>query len=197
MKRIAVFGGSFDPIHIGHLALANWFLLMEQPAIDHILLLPTVHNPLKENDTLFTFEQRLSFIEQSVRGDRRFLSSGIESGLPAPHYTLDTLRALRTEMPKAEFLFILGSDSWQNITHWYHYQELLETNRFLIYPRRGTPIDPATLPSQCIYAADAPAIEVSSSFIRAQLRKGQDVRFFLPQPNLMPQMQRILSNDKA
>ena len=100
-------------------------------------------------------------------------------------------------MPKAEFLFILGSDSWQNITHWYHYQELLETNRFLIYPRRGTPIDPATLPSQCIYAADAPAIEVSSSFIRAQLRKGQDVRFFLPQPDLMPQMQRILSNDKA
>ena len=88
----------------------------------------------------------------------------------------------------------MGSDSWCNIKDWYRYQELITGTDFLIYPRRGTVVAPESLTPRCYLAAEAPLIEISSTYLRDALRKGEDVRFFLPQPNLIHEMQSIVRN---
>ncbi len=194
MRRVAILGGTFDPIHIGHLALANWFLLNTELHLDQVLLVPTVQNPLKKKQSLFSFEERVAFIQAAIQGDTRFECSTIEASLPSPHYTFDTLEALHSEWHDASLCFIMGSDSWCNIKDWYRYQELITGTDFLIYPRRGTVVAPESLTPRCYLAAEAPLIEISSTYLRDALRKGEDVRFFLPQPNLIHEMQSIVRN---
>jgi len=175
--NIGIFGGSFNPIHIGHLALANY--LCEYGEVDEVWFLVSPHNPLKERGDLWPDELRLELVRLSIKGYSKFRASDFEFHLPRPSYMVNTLRALRQSYPEHEFTLIIGSDNWEVFPRWYKHDELLAENQLLIYPRPDYPIQEETLPPN-VRLVDTPLLEISSTFIRQSLREGKDVRYFLP-----------------
>lgn len=176
--KTGIFSGSFNPVHIGHLALANW--LCEFAGLDELWFLITPHNPLKDREELMDDQFRYELVEAAIAGYPKFRASNFEFSLPQPTYTIDTLRALDHTYPDREFHFIMGADNWAFIKRWKESEVLISSYPILIYPRKGYEIIlPANFPD--IRAVEAPLMEISSTFIRQSLRDGKDVRFFLPE----------------
>ncbi|MEG1563707.1 MAG: nicotinate (nicotinamide) nucleotide adenylyltransferase [Bacteroides sp.] len=176
-KRITgLFSGSFNPIHIGHLALANY--LCEFEALDELWFMVSPHNPLKEQAQLWSDALRLKLVQLSIEHYPKFQASDFECHLPRPSYTIDTLDRLKDAYPEREFILIIGSDNWALFHRWRHYERILSENRLLIYPRPGFPVNEAALPPTVRLSA-APTFNVSSTFIRQALAAGKDVRYFL------------------
>ncbi|MDR0757068.1 MAG: nicotinate-nucleotide adenylyltransferase [Tannerella sp.] len=178
MKHVGIFSGSFNPVHIGHLALANW--LCEYGNLSEVWFLVTPQNPLKEGRRMLDFQARCEMVEAAVAGYPRFRASDFELNLPQPSYTIRTLRALKQTYPECLFLLIVGADNWENMEQWKDAALLIEEFPVLIYPRPGydRPAPPA--PTN-VRRVDAPMLEISSSFIRDAIRQGRDIRFFLPE----------------
>ncbi len=178
MKKVGIFSGSFNPIHIGHLALANW--ISEYVDLDEIRFLVTPLSPLKDQVELIDYDLRFNMAKAAIAGYPKFTASDFERSLPLPSYTIDTLRALRKTYPDCLFHLIIGADSWANIGLWKDAQALMNEFPILIYPRNNydQPI-PSHLPH--IRKVDAPILEISSSFIRTAIKEGKDIRFFLPE----------------
>lgn len=175
--QTGIFSGSFNPIHIGHLALANY--LCEFEGLDEVWFVVTPHNPLKERNMLMDDELRLKMVRTAVGDYPRFKVSDIEFHLPRPSYTIDTLQALSQAHPGHTFHFIMGADNWENISRWKDAERLLQQYSFLIYPRKGyNPHIPERYAN--VRTVQAPLIEISSTFIRHAICRGKDVRFFLP-----------------
>ncbi|WP_075558381.1 nicotinate (nicotinamide) nucleotide adenylyltransferase [Parabacteroides timonensis] len=176
--KTGIFSGSFNPVHIGHLALANW--LCEFAGLDELWFLITPHNPLKDREELMDDQLRYELVEAAIAGYPKFRASDFEFSLPLPTYTIDTLRALDRTYPDRQFHFIMGADNWAFIKRWKESDVLISSYPILIYPRKGYEIIlPANFPD--IRAVEAPLMEVSSTFIRQSLKDGKDVRFFLPE----------------
>ena len=176
--KTGIFSGSFNPVHIGHLALANW--LCEFTGLDEVWFLITPHNPLKDREELMDDQLRYELVEAAISGYPKFHVSNFEFFLPQPTYTIDTLRALDRTYPDRQFHFIMGADNWAFIKRWKESDTLISNYPILIYPRKGYEIAlPANLPD--IRAVEAPLMEISSTFIRQSLKDGKDVRFFLPE----------------
>ena len=177
-RKTGIFSGSFNPVHIGHLALANW--LCEFAGLDELWFLITPHNPLKDREELMDDQLRYELVEAAIAGYPKFRASDFEFSLPQPTYTIDTLRALDRTYPDRQFHFIMGADNWAFIKRWKESDVLISSYPILIYPRKGYEIIlPANFPD--IRAVEAPLMEVSSTFIRPSLKDGKDVRFFLPE----------------
>ncbi|MBP9637281.1 MAG: nicotinate-nucleotide adenylyltransferase [Bacteroidaceae bacterium] len=176
-KRIAVYGGSFNPIHIGHLALANY--LCEWGEVDEVWFLISPQNPLKIIRDLLPEELRLDLVRAAIADYPRFKASDFEFHLPKPSFTYRTLEALKKEYPDFEFILLMGADNWLIINQWRNYKAIIAENRILIYPRLGYSISESALPST-VRLINAPVFEFSSSAIRQALREGKDLRFFLP-----------------
>lgn len=176
--KTGIFSGSFNPVHIGHLALANW--LCEFAGLDEVWFVITPHNPLKDRSNLMDDQLRYELVEASIAGYPKFKASDFEFTLPQPTYTIDTLRALEKTYPDRQFHFIMGADNWASIRRWKESDQLITHYPILIYPRKGYEIHILSdIPS--IRKADAPLMEISSTFIRESLKAGKDVRFFLPE----------------
>ena len=176
-KRIAVYGGSFNPIHIGHLALANY--LCEWGEVDEVWFLISPQNPLKIIRDLLPEELRLDLVRAAIADYPRFKASDFEFHLPKPSFTYRTLEALKRKYPDFEFILLMGADNWLIINQWRNYEAIIAENRILIYPRLGYSISESALPST-VRLINAPVFEFSSSAIRQALREGKDLRFFLP-----------------
>jgi nicotinate-nucleotide adenylyltransferase len=178
MKKAGIFSGSFNPVHIGHLALANW--LCEYGDMDEIWFLVTPQNPLKETKDLFDFQLRFEWVKKAIAGYPKFKASDFESTLPLPSYTVRTLRALRDTHPGCLFHLIVGADNWEYMMQWKDVQSLLAEFPLRIYPRKGydLPVPPHLTH---VRKVNAPLMEISSSFIRDAVRQGKDIRFFLPE----------------
>ena len=176
-KRIAVYGGSFNPIHIGHLALANY--LCEWGEVDEVWFLISPQNPLKIIRDLLPEELRLDLVRAAIADYPRFKASDFEFHLPKPSFTYRTLEALKKEYPDFEFILLMGADNWLIINQWRNYKAIIAVNRILIYPPLGYSISESALPST-VRLINAPVFEFSSSAIRQALREGKDLRFFLP-----------------
>ena len=176
--KTGIYSGSFNPIHIGHLALANW--LCEFGGVDEIWFLVTPHNPLKKRDELMDDNLRYQMVKAAVGDYSKFKASDFEFNLPKPTYTITTLRSLQQAYPDRDFHLIIGADNWASIEQWKDYQALLSEFPILIYPRKGFDI---RIPEHYshIRQVDAPLIEISSTFIRQALNTGKDVRFFIPE----------------
>ena len=185
-RKIGIYSGSFNPIHIGHLALANY--LCEFEGLDEVWFLVTPHNPLKEQADLMDDAFRLRLVAEAVAGYARFRASDFEFHLPRPSYTIHTLEALCRSYPDDEFTLIIGSDNWLCFDRWYAADRIISEYRLLVYPRPGYPVEESQLPPH-VRLAHAPCIEVSSTFIREAMRQGKDVRFFLP-----PAVHRLLQD---
>ncbi len=176
--KTGIYSGSFNPIHIGHLALANW--LCEFTEIEELWFLVTPHNPLKEKGDLYDDQLRYEWVKTAIADYPKFKASDFEFTLPQPSYSLYTLQALEKAYPNREFYFIMGADNWKYISKWFEYEKLISNYPIFIYPRKGFDIE---IPSQYtrVKKVDAPIIEISSTFIRETWKAGKDVRFFLPE----------------
>jgi len=178
MIKTGIFSGSFNPIHIGHLALANWLCEFEE--VDEIWFVVSPQNPFKEMDILMDDRKRLEMVKAAIGDYPKFKVSDIEFSLPKPSYTINTLQALEKEYPERSFYFIMGADNWNGIEGWKDSKTLLNNYPILIYPRKGYD---TVIPPQYsrIRAVNAPLMEISSTFIREAYEQGKDIRFFLPE----------------
>lgn len=174
--EIGIYSGSFNPIHIGHLALANY--LCEYQGLDEVWFLVSPHNPLKQQTDLMDDDLRLRLVQLAVAGYPKFRASDFEFSLPRPSYTVHTLDALKQAYPQHRFSLIIGSDNWHHFSRWYQSERILAENRLIVYPRPGYPVNGQTLPTQ-VTLASTPLLEISSTFIRRALQQGKDVRYFL------------------
>lgn len=176
--QIGIFSGSFNPIHVGHLALANY--LCEYEGLDEVWFVVSPCNPFKQGNRLMPDALRLQLVQMAIADYPKFRASDVEFSLPRPSYTINTLNELKRQYPEHTFHLIMGSDNWLGFPRWYKSEEILAQHGLLIYPRPGYPIDANALPSG-VRMVDSPVLEVSSTFIRESLSQGKDIRFFLPE----------------
>jgi nicotinate-nucleotide adenylyltransferase len=179
MKKVGLYGGSFNPIHIGHLTLANY--LCEYKNFDEIWFLVTPINPWKEEKDLWPDSLRLELVQLSIEGYSRFRASDFEFQLPRPSYTFHTLEALKERYPDIQFSLILGSDNWNRFDEWKEGKRIIAENEIYVYPRPGYPVDKDKIPSS-VHLVHTPLLNISSSFIRKAIEEGRDVRFFVRPP---------------
>ena len=178
MRRIGLYSGSFNPIHHGHVMLANY--LVEFSDLDELWFVVSPQNPLKKREDLMKDEDRLKMVELAIGDDPRMKASDIEFGLSKPSYTINTLRALSAQYPEDQFVFICGMDSLQGLPRWREYQAILDGYELLVFPRKG--YDGGELIHHPhVKVLETPIIEVSSTFIRKCLKEGRDVRHFMPE----------------
>jgi len=175
MKKVGLFFGSFNPIHIGHLAIANY--IVEFTELDRIWFVVTPHNPLKPKKTLLADNHRYYMVNLAVDDDRRFKASNIEFKLPQPSYTVNTLAYLKEKYPDLEFSLIMGADNILTIQKWKNYEYILQNYKIYVYPRPGYNLD--NINYKNVITVNAPIMQISASFIRNAIKSGKDVRYFL------------------
>jgi nicotinate-nucleotide adenylyltransferase len=175
--KTGLYFGSFNPIHIGHLAIANF--MIEFTGLEQLWFVVSPQNPLKEKKSLLKDYHRLEMVRLAIEDDDRFRVSDIEFRLPTPSFTIDTLAYLEEKNPGREFQLVMGADGLGTFYKWKHADLIEKRYHRLIYPRPGT--DPqalAAVPNSTL--VDAPMMEISSSFIRRAIRQGKDVRHLVP-----------------
>lgn len=175
--KTGLYFGSFNPIHIGHLAIASF--MIEFTDLKQLWFVVSPHNPLKEKRSLLKDYHRLEMVRLAVEEDDRFRASDIEFKLPTPSYTIDTLAYLEEKNPGREFQLIMGSDGLRTFHKWKHAELIVKKYHRLIYPRPGQIMDASSeLPNATL--VKAPLMEISSSFIRNAIKEGKDVRHLVP-----------------
>lgn len=177
-RKTALFFGSFNPVHNGHLMLANY--LVEYGGLDDLWFVVSPHNPFKDKETLLDDRHRLRMLELAVEGDERFEVSDIEFYMPKPSYTIDTLVRLSERHPNNEFYLVCGLDNLKRFPKWKNADVILRDYHILVYPRKGFE-GGEMLQHPHVHLLDAPEIEVSSTFIRNAVSEGRDVRYFMPE----------------
>ena len=179
MKRTALFFGSFNPIHVGHLIIAN--TMLQQEGVDELWFVVSPQNPLKERVTLLADHHRMQMVRRAIEDNYKMQACDIEMHLPLPSYTAVTLAALGEKYPEREFCLVMGSDNLATFERWRNYEYILEHYRLLVYPRPGTQrCKLATHPH--VTMVDVPMMDISSSYIRQQIAARKDVRYLLTEP---------------
>lgn len=166
VKKTGLFFGSFDPIHIGHLIIAEYML--NETDLYEIWFVISPQNPHKEKEKLSDKDIRLQMVKLAIRQKNHFISSEIEFNLPAPHYTYKTLRYIKKKFPEKEFVLIIGGDNLEAFHKWKKYKEIMEMVDIYAYPRRGFDQNQFHS-SQNVRLVEAPRIEISSSYIREKI----------------------------
>ncbi|MBD5333051.1 MAG: nicotinate-nucleotide adenylyltransferase [Bacteroides sp.] len=177
--KIGIFGGSFNPVHIGHLMLASYMQQFE--GFDEVWLILSPLNPLKANPSeLIPDLTRLKMLEIAVAGVAGLKVSDIELSMPRPSYTINTLRYLAKRYPRHSFRLIIGADNWKIFSQWRDSEKIIEEFGVTVYPRPGYTI-PTIYDDNVDVVSSAPLAEISSTFLRKAIARGKDMRFFLPQ----------------
>ncbi len=174
--RIGLYFGSFNPVHVGHLIIANY--MVTHAPLDEAWMVVSPQNPLKPSGTLLNEYDRLHLVELGIGGAPGLRASNVEFHLPRPSYTMDTLAYLGEKYPQHRFSVIMGSDSLQNLPRWKNYQRLLEDYPLLVYPRPDHPVQAPAGATVTVYPA--PLLDLSSSAIRRMIRQGESIRFMVP-----------------
>jgi nicotinate-nucleotide adenylyltransferase len=175
--KIALFFGSFNPIHNGHLAIAEY--ITEYSDVDELWFVVSPQNPLKERHNLLDDHHRLEMVYKAIDDDPRFRVSDIEFYMPKPSYTVDTLTYLSDKYPNYEFNIIMGADNLKSFKKWKNWEIIVQNYKRLVYPRHGVSEDEVKEHDN-IEIINAPKMEISSSFIRKAIKEDKKVRFFMP-----------------
>ena len=175
--KVGLYFGSFNPVHIGHLAIANYFV--EYTDIDQLWFIISPQNPFKKKQTLLPDYQRFELLYRAVGNDNKYRVCDIEFRMPKPSYTIDTLIYLQEKYPDYQFVIIMGSDGLSTFNKWKNHEQIIRNYPRYVYPRTGSEHIKHE-EHENIKVVNAPLIEISSSFIRQSIKEGKDVKYFLP-----------------
>jgi nicotinate-nucleotide adenylyltransferase len=174
--NIGLYFGSFNPVHVGHLIIANH--IANNTTLDQLWFVISPQNPLKQNAGLLNKYHRKYLIDIAIDGEKKLKTSTIEFSLPVPSYTIDTLAYLKDKYPDHNFSVIIGSDSLQNIHKWKNFEVLLQAYQILVYERPGFEIE--TTLTENIIKLKAPLLDISSTQIRKMIKEGLSIKFLVP-----------------
>ncbi|MCC6816102.1 MAG: nicotinate-nucleotide adenylyltransferase [Saprospiraceae bacterium] len=176
---IGLFFGSFNPVHVGHLIIAQH--LINETLLDQIWMIVSPHNPLKEKASLARDYDRLHLVQVATEDNPKVRASNIEFSLPKPSYTIETLTHLREKYPEHEFALIMGADNLVSLSKWKNYELILRDYSIFIYKRVGSVIEEQLFPDAKINILDAPLLDISSTQIRELIKKGKSVQYMVPE----------------
>ncbi len=175
--QIGLLFGSFNPIHIGHLIIANTFV--ENSDLDQVWFVVSPHNPTKNVNTLLHAHDRYDMVEKAIADNHKLRACDIEFHLPRPSYTVDTLGVLREKYPQHIFSLILGGDNLNNLIKWKNYEEILTHHQVLVYPRPSA--SPSLLDTHPnIHKIDAPLLDISATYIRTLIQSQKSIQYLVP-----------------
>lgn len=192
MKKIGLFFGTYNPIHVGHLVIANH--LANYTELDEVWLVVSPQNPLKKKDSLLQDYHRLALVREAIEDNPRLKASDIEFSLPMPSFTSNTLAYVNEKYPDYSFALIMGEDNLRTFHKWKNYEDILKNNRIYVYPRVLTEQEKeASLTKveednrlrnhqNVIICDDVPVMKISASFIRTAIKEKKDVSYLLTQP---------------
>lgn len=180
MKKIGLFFGSFNPIHIGHLILGNYIL--ENSDMEELWFVVSPQNPFKDKKTLLNDHNRLDMVQLAVKNYPKMRASNVEFSLPKPSYTIDTLTYLKEKYPNFSFALIMGEDNLGSLPKWKNFEKLITDYHIIVYPRtfEGEKKDHEYFQHENISMINAPIIELSATEIRNMIKEGKNVRPMLP-----------------
>ena len=189
--KVGLYFGSFNPIHLGHLVIANH--MVNRGGLDQVWIVVTPTSPFKLLDEMIPEEHRLQMVKLAIADNPFIFSSDIEFKLERPSYTADTLQHLRDKFPEVSFSVILGEDNYENLHKWKDFKSIHENHRLLVYPRRLSKMSglvpeqsismdkPVSLDTtKAVIFTEAPMIAISSTYIREAILEKQDVQYLLP-----------------
>lgn len=176
--NIGLFGGSFNPIHNGHVWLAK--ALLRETGLDEVWFMVSPQNPLKQNRQLLDDSQRFRLVQIALNDEPRLRPCDYEFHLPKPSYTWNTLQSLKKDFPEHRFTLLIGGDNWQLFDQWYRYEDLLRNYPIVVYPRQDANPDDMQTAFPSVTFVKVPLINISSTMIRERLRQGKSVRGLVP-----------------
>lgn len=175
-KKVGIFGGSFNPIHTGHIALAK--SLCQQAGLDEVWLMVSPMNPFKKEATdLLTDKLRLEMAEQAIADEPKLKACDYEFHMPKPSYTWHTLQALSQDFPHVSFTLLIGGDNWASFGKWFHHEDILSHYPIVVYPRKGCDI--GKVPSG-VTIVETPLLNISSTEIRQRIKEGKSIHGMVP-----------------
>jgi nicotinate-nucleotide adenylyltransferase len=175
--HIGLYFGSFNPIHIGHLIVANH--VVNHTEVDKIWFVVSPHNPLKDSHSLLNEYDRLHLVNLAIEDNNKFRGSNVEFHLPKPSYTIDTLAYLTEKFPLERFSVIMGADSFQNIHRWKNFEQLVARYSFVVYNRQGFEIEDTY--GADVTILDAPLLQISSTYIRKLIKEKKSIKYIVPE----------------
>ncbi len=178
IQKVGLFFGSFNPIHFGHLIIANH--MVEHTNLDQVWFVISPCNPLKQKSSLLDERHRLSMVKIAIEDNPKFRASDIEFKLSQPSYTTHTLAYLADAYPNKEFSLIMGGDNLETIEKWKNYQFILDNYPIFVYPRPGCVID-KWLVHPNVHITNSPFMDISSSYIRSQISQSKSIRYIVPE----------------
>ena len=178
--RVGLLFGSFNPIHVGHLILANY--MATNTTLDTVWLVVSPQNPFKPSNSLLHEFDRLHMVRLAIADNADLGVTDIEFRMPKPSYTIDTLTYLQEKYPTYQFSLIMGEDNLATFHKWKNYEQILERAEILVYPRPNSPATPQFLKEHPgITVVPAPLLDISATFIRKCLKEGKSTRYLLPE----------------
>ena len=175
--KIGLYFGSFNPVHHGHLIIANY--VVQTTELDQVWFVVSPQNPLKPAAGLLNEYHRLFLIKAAIEGEKQLRASDIEFKLPKPSFTIDTMTYLYEKFPQHIFSIIMGSDSFQNLPRWKNHEQLLKNTEFFIYLRAGFENIPEYANAKT-HILEAPLVQISATHIRNILKEGKSIRYLVP-----------------
>ena len=175
--KIGLFFGSFNPVHIGHMIIANY--MISHTDLDELWMVVSPQNPFKEKKSLAKDSDRLHLVNLAIGESLKIRSSNIEFNLPQPSYTVDTLAFLKEKHPNKKFVLIMGGDNLKSLPKWKNYEHILEYHQVYVYKRPA--YDLGELQNhQSIKLFEAPLMHISASYIRKEIKEGKSIRYLVP-----------------
>lgn len=175
--NIGLFFGSFNPVHVGHMIIANF--LLQHSALDQVWMVVSPHNPHKKKDSLARDHDRLHLVRLAIGENNNIKASDIEFGLPQPSYTIDTLQYLKEKHPNHTYNLIMGGDNINTFHKWKNYEIILRDYHIYVYQRPGYELGELS-DNPHVHVMEAPLLEISASYIRQEIKENRSIQYLVP-----------------
>ncbi len=176
--KVGLFFGSFNPVHIGHMIIANYML--EYTTLDQVWMVVSPQNPFKSQKSLAKDYDRLHLLNLAIDDHPNIKSSNVEFALPKPSYTIDTLIYLREKYPKHQFSLIMGGDNLTHLHKWKNYEKIVSNYDIYVYKRGEEEVKHEIIDPKRIYVCEAPLLNISASYVRKNIKEGKSIQYLVP-----------------